>query len=82
MEHKCIMQDRIRNLEIETEVQKNNINVVREDVKDIKSTIKDIDNKMNAEFKKNDEKHNKVLGVGITILIGVIIDILLRIKWG
>lgn len=79
MEHKCIMQDRIRNLEIKTEVQESNINTVREDVKDIKSTIKDIDNKMNAEFKKNDEKNNKVLGVGITILVGVIIDILLRV---
>jgi predicted nucleic acid-binding Zn-ribbon protein len=85
-QHKCvnkeiieILRERIRHLETESEIHKNNISSVKEDIKDMKVNLKDISEKMNAGFKAVDNKNIKVLTTEVVLLIGVIIDIAINI---
>lgn len=85
-QHKCIniaiieaLRADVQTLKTKSEIHENNINSVKEDIKDMKGTVKEISEKMNTEFKNIDKKNISVLTTEVVLLIGVIVDILINV---
>lgn len=90
MEHECINKElfdklcekiqqletnKIQRLEIKQEIQESNINAVKEDIKDMKLNIKELNKTVEGGFKSATNRSIAMLTTMIILLIGVVIDI-------
>jgi len=83
-QHKCInkeiieqLRSEIQILKTKSEIHENNINTTKEDVKDIKGTVKQISEKMDTGFKSIDKW---LIGLLVTALFsfgGIAVTIIL-----
>lgn len=69
-------EDRLRIIEIKTEVQETTISSIKDSVKDIKDSMKDIEDKIDSKFKSLEDKSRNNLiwqrGTLVSILLMLI----------